>query len=55
MATILGAPAYRPHATGHAVITFEEPPAGSNTEAIGEWFFAGEQSGVEFVYPGSQQ
>ena len=53
IATILAVPAYRTDPTGETVITFEEQARGS--EAIGKWFFAGEQSGVEFVYRGTEQ
>lgn len=54
IATTLAAPAYRTQVTGDPVITFEEQPSG-NPEAVGKWFFAGEQRGVEFMYPQSQQ
>jgi hypothetical protein len=49
-ATILAIPAYRANPTDETVFTLEEQPAGS-PEAIGKWFYAGEQSGVEFLYP----
>lgn len=50
LATVLAVPAYRPEATGNPAIVLEERPNG-NPEAIGEWFFAGESAGVQFVYP----
>ena len=53
IATILAVPAYRTEPTGETVITFEEQARGS--EGIGKWFFAGEQSGVEFVYRGTER
>ena len=53
IATILAVSAYRSEPTGGPVFTFEEQARGS--EAIGKWFFAGEQSGVEFVYRGTEQ
>jgi hypothetical protein len=49
MATVLTAPAYRDKPTDGTVITLEERPNGS-PEAIGKWFFAGQQDGVEFLY-----
>jgi hypothetical protein len=49
LATVLAIPAYRPEATGEPAIVLEERPEG-NPEAIGEWFFAGESEGVQFVY-----
>lgn len=49
LATILATPAYRPQATGEAVITLEERSAKS-PEAIRDWFYAGENEGVEFLY-----
>ena len=48
--TVLGIPDYRPEATDHAQITFYETPKGS-VSPVREWFYAGERSGVEFVYP----
>jgi hypothetical protein len=53
IATVMALPAYRTEPTGETVITFEERSTGP--EAIGKWFFAGEQSGEEFVYPGTQR
>lgn len=52
IATTLAVPASRPKPTGETVITLEERPSGP--EAIGKWFFAGEQSGVEFLYLATQ-
>lgn len=49
LATVLAVPAYRSEATGEPVIRLEERPKGT-PEAIGEWFFAGESAGVQFVY-----
>jgi hypothetical protein len=54
IATVLGVPASRPEPTNDTVITLVEQPTGG-PQTIGKWFFAGEQSGVEFVYPGTQQ
>ena len=52
VATVLAVPAYRPQATGDPVITLEERSAKS-PEAIRDWFYAGENDGVEFTYPAS--
>lgn len=49
-ATILAIPNYRLQPTGKTVIHFEERPAGT-PEAIKEWFYPGDVSGEELVYP----
>jgi hypothetical protein len=49
-ATILAIPNYRLRATDKTVITFREKAAGS-PEAIRAWFYPGDNSGQEFVYP----
>jgi hypothetical protein len=49
-ATILAIPNYRLRPTDQTVITFNERPAGS-PEAIRAWFYPGDNSGQEFVYP----
>ena len=49
-ATILAIPNYRLEATGKTVMTFRERAAGS-PEAIRAWFYPGDNSGQEFVYP----
>lgn len=49
-ATILAIPNYRLTATGKTVMTFRERAAGS-PEAIRAWFYPGDNSGQEFVYP----
>ena len=51
--TLMAVPTQRTEPTGDTVITLVEKSNGH--EAIGKWFFAGEQSGVEFLYPGSQR
>jgi hypothetical protein len=51
--TVMAVPTQRTE-PGDVVITLDEQPTGT-PEAIHKWFFTGEQSGVEFVYPGSQQ
>ena len=49
LATILAIPAYRLDPSPETIVTFEERPAGS-PQAIRQWFYPGETSGVEFVY-----
>jgi hypothetical protein len=49
-ATILAIPNYRLKATGKTVVTFTERPAGE-PEALRAWFYPGNNSGEEFVYP----
>jgi len=49
-ATILAVPNYRLKATDETVLTFRERPAGQ-PEALRAWFYAGRNSGEEFVYP----
>ena len=49
-ATILAVPNYRLKPTDRTVMTFRERPAGQ-PEALRAWFYAGSNSGEEFVYP----
>jgi hypothetical protein len=49
-ATILGIPDYRPEPPDKTIVRFEERPTGS-PEAVEAWFYPGDPSGVEFVYP----
>ncbi len=49
-ATLLAVPDYRLHAHGKPVIVFGESPA-NQPEAIKAWFYPGDHSGDEFVYP----
>lgn len=49
-ATILAIPNYRLQATDKTVMTFAERSAGS-PQAIRAWFYPGDNSGQEFVYP----
>jgi hypothetical protein len=49
-ATILAIPNSRLRPTDRTVITFEERPAGE-PQAIKAWFYPGDLSGQEFVYP----
>lgn len=47
--TIMAIPDYRLEPTNETVITLEERPKDS-PEAIKEWFYPGDLSGLEFVY-----
>jgi hypothetical protein len=49
VATLFTVPAYRTEPTNDTVITLEERPNGS-PEALGTWFFAGQNEGVQFLY-----
>ena len=49
-ATILAIPNYRLQATDKTVMTFGERAAGE-PQAIRAWFYPGDNSGQEFVYP----
>jgi len=49
-ATVLAIPNYRLQATDKTVITFSERPSGQ-PEALRAWFYPGQTSGEEFVYP----
>jgi hypothetical protein len=49
-ATILAIPNYRLRATDKTVMTFSERAAGE-PQAIRAWFYPGDNSGQEFVYP----
>lgn len=49
-ATILAVPNYRLRATDSTVMTFAERAAG-DPQAIRAWFYPGDNSGQEFVYP----
>lgn len=48
--TIDGIPAYRENPPGHTVLKFSEEPKG-RPEELTAWFYPGDASGVEFVYP----
>jgi hypothetical protein len=47
---VLAIPAYRLEPTDKTVVTFEERAQGA-PQAIAAWFYPGDNSGVEFVYP----
>lgn len=50
IATVQGISDSRMEPTGKSVLQFEERPAGQ-PEALKEWFYPGDDSGVEFIYP----
>jgi len=50
IATIQGISDSRIEVSGKTVLQFEERPSGQ-PEALKAWFYPGEDSGVEFVYP----
>lgn len=52
-ATILALPDYRRNTPEKTIIDFEERASGS-PQAIKEWFYPGDNYGVEFVYPHDQ-
>src|ERR1700758_5308234 len=48
--TIMAMPDYRMQTPDKTIISFDERPAGQ-PEALRAWFYPGDNSGVEFVYP----
>ncbi len=52
--TILGIPDYRMETSSEAILQLEERPEGQ-PEALTEWFYPGDNFGVEFVYPTQTQ
>jgi len=52
MATILATPDYRLEPTDKTVISMQERPTGT-PEAVGSWFYPGDNYGSRFVYPTS--
>src|ERR1700680_4715652 len=46
-------PDYREETPGKTIIKFEERPSGS-PQAIHSWFYPGENTGWQFVYPKSE-
>jgi len=53
IATLLAVPAERPEERGEPVVTFKETRS-DQPPAVRYWFYAGERSGNELVYPKSQ-
>ena len=51
--TLLAVPAERNEAAGDPLITFKETPS-DRPPAVRYWYYAGEKSGNEFVYPKAQ-
>lgn len=54
VATIMAIPGYRLEPADKTVVTFDERPSGS-PKALHGWFYPGDNYGVEFVYPKSEQ
>ncbi len=52
--TIQGIPDYRMETPGKVILQFEDRPDGG-PEALKAWFYQGDNSGVEFVYPTQTQ
>jgi hypothetical protein len=52
IATLLAIPAQASEIPDKPIVQFEERPSGS-PEAIHSWFYPGEKTGWEFVYPNS--
>jgi hypothetical protein len=50
VATLMAVPEYREETPNNPVVQFEERHSGS-AEAIQSWFYPGENTGWEFVYP----
>jgi hypothetical protein len=50
LATVMAIPDYRQQPTGKTAVTLEERTAGS-PEAVQSWFYPGDNTGFEFVYP----
>jgi hypothetical protein len=51
--TILAVAAERPQAEGDPVVSFKETPS-DRPPAVRYWYYAGEKSGSEFIYPRAQ-
>ena len=50
IATVMAVPDYRTTTPGKTTLSFDERPSGQ-PEALREWFYPGDNFGVEFVYP----
>jgi hypothetical protein len=53
-AIVMGVPEERDHVTGKTVVWLSEPRATQSPEAIRAWFYPGDNTGLEFVYPERQ-
>src|SRR5215211_7239733 len=51
--TLLAVAAERPEAEGDPVVSFKETPS-DRPPAVRYWYYAGEKSGSEFIYPRAQ-
>ena len=51
--TLFAVPAERPEAKGDPVVAFKETPS-DRPPAVHYWYYAGEKSGNEFIYPRAQ-
>jgi hypothetical protein len=51
--TVQGIPGYRTETPDKAILQLEERPSGQ-PEALKAWFYPGDNTGVEFVYPTQQ-
>jgi len=52
--TVQGIPGFRTETPDKAILQLEERPSGQ-PEALKAWFYPGDNSGVEFVYPTQEQ
>ena len=53
VATLMAIPEYMQNTPDKPIVHFDERPAGT-PEAIHSWFYPGENTGWEFVYPNTQ-
>ncbi len=53
VATLMAVPDYIEQTPDKPIVHFEERPSGS-PEAIHSWFYPGENTGWEFIYPNTQ-
>ena len=53
VATLMAVPNYIEQTPDKPIVHFEERPSGT-PEAIHSWFYLGENTGWEFVYPNTQ-
>jgi hypothetical protein len=54
VSTIPAIPAYRSNIPGKSIVQFEERPSGTPV-AIHSWFYPGDKTGWQFVYPKEHQ
>ena len=53
IASFIGIPMYRENPSGRTILSFDESPA-NVPQALHEWFYPGENYGLEFLYPQSR-